>query len=165
MKLMISIASILLLVGCSSMNKTYQSQGIIYSKMSDIQFALIKSKLGINDQTQSQIVIADPSSLRIGNVDNVISGALLKNGISTISPDEFTKLTEDQTKKCILVEWGISGRNARSGGYSQEVTVLIKNASSKEMVYQGTGEYYGQTEVDDLRGALLAALKEFKLGN
>lgn len=119
----------------------------------------------MRDHTNSQVAVVNSSSLRIGNIENVISGHLLKNGISNVTLNEFSKFNSNQKSKCIIVEWGVSGRNARgsSGGYSQEVTVIIRNALSKELIYKGIGEYIGQTEIDDLRGALLAALKNFKI--
>lgn len=155
----------ILLIGCASMiNTTYQSHGTTYLPTENIQFALIKGKFEMGDQTQSQIALVDPSSLRIGTFESVITGHLLKNSISTISLEEYSKFTEDQINKCIIVEWGVSGRNSQGihGAYSQEVTVIIRRASSKELVYQGIGEYIGQTEIDDIKGALFAALKNFK---
>jgi len=100
----------------------------------------------------------------IGTVDNVIVGSLLKNEISTLSDNEFMKLSKQELNNSIIVEWGISGRiNRGKGAYSQEVTVLIRNASTRKLIYKGIGEYIGRTEIDDLRGALLAALKNFKI--
>ena len=164
MKFVTATVFSILLIGCASINTTYQSHGTTYSPTENIQFALIKGKFEMGDQTQSQIALVNPSSLRIGTVESVITGHLLKNGISTISLEEYSKFAADQINKCIIVEWGVSGRNSQGirGAYSQEVTVLIRRASSKELVYQGIGEYIGETEIDDIKGALFAALKNFK---
>ncbi len=61
---------------------------------------------------------------------------------------------------------GISGRNTKYGlrtllgleSYSQEVTVVLSDFLSREWVYKGVGEYMGRTELDDIKGALSAAL-------
>jgi len=167
MRAFFTLISIIILSGCASpasprINLTFQSDGTNYSSLEPIQYAFIKDKLDISDKTKSQVTLAGPSELRIGNIESVIKGSLLKHNISTISYDEFSKLTKDKISRCIIVEWGISGRNGRSdSGYSQEVTVLIKNASSGKLIYKGVGEYMGQTEIDDLKGALFAALKNF----
>lgn len=149
--------------GCESVNTTFKSTGSMLAPLVGVEYAVIKSTYDMKDKTSAQIVVTRPTQLRIGNLENVIVGTLLKHRISTISPSEFTQLGEEKQAKCLLVEWGVSGRNTRGqgSGFSQEVTVLVRNAGTGLLVYEGTGEYMGETEIDDLRGALLAALANF----
>ncbi|MFH1008912.1 MAG: hypothetical protein V1800_15665 [Candidatus Latescibacterota bacterium] len=165
MKIFFAVATIVFLSGCAyQVNVTYRSHGTTYASLETVKYAVIKGQFNMKDQTNSQVAVVNATALRIGNIESVITGSLLKNGISTMSSDELSELPQDQHARCIIVEWGISGRNSRGigAGYSQEVTVLIKNALSGELVYKGIGEYMGQTEIDDLKGALLAALKDFR---
>ena len=152
------------LTGCMATNSTYVRQGQLYKPIDSIQFATIKGLHTISDDADTQVSVTNTS---IAPIESVITGHLLKNGISTITSSELSKLNNSQLSKCITIEWGVSGRNSRgiigiSSGYSQEVTILMRNALSGELVYKGTGEYMGQTDTDDLKGALLAALSNFK---
>ena len=154
-------------MGCATkINVTFKSEGKIINKSQNIQFALIKKQKGLTNKESdvTQVSVQHNTQSRIGTVDNVIIGSLLKNDISTLSDNEFKKLSKENLLNSIIVEWGISGRiNRGDGAYSQEVTVLVRNASTRVLIYQGIGEYIGHTEIDDLRGALLAALKNFKV--
>lgn len=154
------IILVIALTGCVAINSTYVRQGQLYKPIDSIQFATIKNHHNISDDADTQISVTNTSSTPI---EGVISGYLLKNGISTISSAQLSKLNNSQLSKCLIVEWGVSGRNSRGIiGYSQEVTILMRNALSGELVYKGIGEYMGRTEKDDLKGALLAALTNFK---
>lgn len=155
------IAFIILLTGCSTLNTTYVQQGELYNSIEFIQFSTIKGLNNISDNSDTQVSVVSNS---VTPIESVITGHLLKNGISTVSPSKFSTFNDTQLLKSAIVEWGVSGRNSRgiSGAYSQEVTVLIRNASSGELIYKGTGEYLGTTDADDLKGALLAALANFK---
>lgn len=44
-------------------------------------------------------------------------------------------------------------------GYSLEVTVVLSDYLTGEVVYSGIGEHMGGTKKDDWRGAIQAALK------
>jgi len=153
-------------VSCATthLNTTYHSDGRFYQPAQKYRFAVIKRSFDMADNTGSQLALVT-SGLRVGDIEAVIRGHILKNGISTLNEQEYGKLKRNQKLRCLLIEWGISGRNARDkdGAYSQEVTVGITDAMSQELVYRGIGEYIGQTEIDDLRGALLAALKNFSM--
>lgn len=161
-------------VSCATthLNTTLHSEGKVYRSVQGYRFAIIKRYFDMTDKTRSQLALArqfstlaNQSELRIGDIEAVIRGHMLKNGISTLSAQEFIRLDKNQKRSCLVIEWDISGRNARGkeGAFSQEVTVGIKDAVSQEIVYRGVGEYFGQTQIDDLTGALLAALKNFSM--
>lgn len=157
------ITLVITLISCMPINTTYIKQGELYGPIDSIQFATIKGLNNINDNSDAQVSVVGSSP----PIEGVITGHLLKNGISTISNSKLSELNDKQLSKSAIVEWGVSGRNSRgitgiSSGYSQEVTVLIRNAFSGELLYKGTGEYMGATDSDDLKGALLAALANFK---
>ncbi len=166
-KVLLMVALALATAGCATVNKTYVSEGEMISPVSHIEFAVVSTKYDMSDRTGSQVTLASPSALRIGDIENVIVGHFIKLGISTISEEQLDSKTTQQKERCVVVEWGVSGRKSRgySGGYSQEVSILVRNANSGEMIYRGVGEYMGSTEVDDLRGALLAALENFVVEN
>jgi len=154
---------VIALSACAKINITYRSSGSMRGSIASAEFALIKSSYSLTDRTGAQLALTAPTQLRVGDVENVIVGTLLKHRISVLTKPEFDALEQSGRSKCLVVEWGASGRSARGtkAGFSQEVTVLIRNAHSGEIVYQGVGEYMGETEIDDLRGALLAALAGF----
>jgi hypothetical protein len=93
----------------------------------------------------------DPASL--------ISGVLLKNGVSRVysAPDK-------NQDKLLLVTWGISGTRkiGMLGAYSQEVSILIRQADNLEIVYKCTAEGIGSTEADDIREAVFSCLSGIK---
>jgi len=157
------ITLVITLTSCMPINTTYVKKGELYETIDSIQFATIKGLNNITDNSDAQISV-------VGNsppIESVITGHLLKNGISTIPNSKLSEFNNKQLSKSVIVEWGVSGRNSRgitgiSSGYSQEVTVLIRNAFSGVLLYKGTGEYMGATDSDDLKGALLAALANFK---
>jgi len=146
--------------GCGA--KVYQSEGKFFkNNINHIEYALIKNQKSMGNNNSTNI---NMESSRVMDVNSVIVGSLLKQGISTLNYDEFKKLSKESLKNCIILEWGMSGRDEKfGGGYSQEATVLIRSASTKKLIYRGLGEFMGHDEFDDVRGALLASLKKFKV--
>ena len=113
-----------------------------------------------SQELKSQITISSPMGMPYASMESIIEGAILKSGFTLLSQDELLSLPEDKVKKVLVSKWGISGRKDKAfGSYSQEVTVVLTDYITKEYVYRGIGEYMGASQLDDIKGALTAALE------
>jgi hypothetical protein len=166
MHLLFIAVSLLLTTGCS--NSVYKSTGNTY-KINDknYEYAIIKKQIRTTAQegadTEKYDIKINPKYAKIGAVDNVIIGTLLKQGLSIVTEEQLNALGENSKNFTLVVEWGVSGRDDKFMGYSQEVTVLIKDAVTRQIVYKGSGEGMGEDEIADVRIALEAALVNFNL--
>jgi hypothetical protein len=158
----------LFFIGCSS--TTYKSEGTVFiGDNSSYKYAFINNLAGSAGETNVEstkydIKINKENELNYGGVDNLIIGTLLKQGISIITEEDFALMKESKSGAILSVEWTVSGRQDRGfGSYSQEVVVIVKDAQTGVLIYKGVGEGMGMAEEDDIRIALLAALKRLKL--
>ena len=165
MKVIVMILLLVSVMGCTPriLNIPLKSEGTMYASAGAFEYAVIRGKFEMQDQTNAQVAVVGQSGLRIGTIESVIAGRLLKDNISTVTRDELAALTAEHRTRALVVEFGVSGRNpqGKKDAYSQEVIVLIKNFATGELVYKGVGEYMGSTEIDDVKGAILAALENF----
>jgi hypothetical protein len=142
-------------------NTTYNKQGIFNQNrpIQNYKYLFIQQS-SENQEPNSQITLANSNNMRYGNLNSIIAGAALKAGLTVIDERTLNALDSASLPKVLIAQWGISGRTTRDkrGTYSQEVTVVLSDFETKEAVYKGIGEYLGQTELDDLKGALGAAL-------
>ena len=113
----------------------------------------------LDDVSQSQVVLSEPSDLKVGSADSLLEGLLMKAGFSVLSMDELKRLPNDRKRETLVAKWAPAGRTNRGhlGGYSQEVIVTLSEHTTGSVVYRGVGEYIGRTEIDDIKGALQAA--------
>lgn len=89
------------------------------------------------------------------NPADVISGYMMKKGyicvpVSSIPPQE----------KTLLISYGESGRKFKGIGYSIEVTIQFLDAETHSLVLVESAEGMGETEVDDIRKAILKCMKK-----
>lgn len=87
------------------------------------------------------------------NASDVISGYLMKKGFVIVD-----KVPEDQSKKCVIVTFGESGRRNFKLGYTIEVTLQFLDGVTREPICVATGEGQGSTEADDIRIAITRCL-------
>ena len=168
---LLSIALLsLLFAGCGS--TTYKSEGTVYSNdNSSYRYAFIKNLAGSAGSSSKEeaisikydIKVNKESKLNYGGIDNFIIGALLKQGVSVITEEEFTSMERPKPATVLSVEWAVSGREEKAIGFSQEVILLAKDAQTGALIYKGLGEGMGALSEDDIRIALQAALRKFKL--
>ena len=160
------LAAFLLTAGC---NTTYNA-GSSLSPNADLpsyRYLLVPMH---DDSTRDR----EPSDSTRFGVETVISGAALKCGLAVVSDADLTDLSRDDRERVLIASWGVSGRTTRFSlfqttlygiplplpreGYSQEVSITLSDNTSKQWIYRGVGEYMGRTELDDIKGALTAAL-------
>ncbi|PTQ82396.1 hypothetical protein [Nitrosomonas ureae] len=155
MKILLSIFLSLVVVGCATI---YPASEIkppsIESRhpVSNYAIAIIQESETIN----STLVTTGVGYTKSTNPASLISGALLKRGVSRIYD-----IPDKNRDKLLLVTWGISGtRNIGIlGDYSQEVSILMRQADNLSTVYKCTAEGIGSTEADDIREAIFSCLK------
>lgn len=131
----------------------------------DIREPQIQSAIPINSYVlaiindgqaiHSAVASSGTAYTRSFDPDDAIAGVLLKHGISRIYEAPKTNLD-----KTLLITWGVSGsRNiGMLGAYSQEITILMRQADNSEVVYKCTAEGIGSTEADDIREATNSCL-------
>jgi hypothetical protein len=151
-------------INCSSVNTTYKMDSFFNPKISISNYSYLVVAENDNLEPSSQLTLSTSNDARFGNAKSIIEGYAMKCGFSVLSFKELSELPKDNIAKVLIAKWGISGRNSRtdlmsSGAYSQEVTVILSDYTSKEIVYRGIGEYMGRSELDDIKGALSAAMQ------
>lgn len=83
------------------------------------------------------------------NAGDLIRGYMMKKGFVIVDT-----VPEDQSKKCVIVSFGESGRRNLGLGYTIEVTLQFLDGFSREPICIVTGEGQGKTEADDIRIAV-----------
>lgn len=152
-------------VYCAAVNTTYKTDSFFNPRIPISNYSyLIVVGDDNNLEPSSQVTLSTPSDARFGNAKSVIEGHAMKCGLSVLTSRELSELPKENVARVLIAKWGISGRTPRrnamsDGAYSQEVTVILSDYTSKEMVYRGVGEYMGRSELDDIKGALSAAMK------
>ena len=91
--------------------------------------------------------------------DDLIEGILLKKGIVRLN-----ELPEQERENYLISKFAISGkRSVNFGmGYTMEVTIILMNAKTLDIVYSCTAEGIGSTEVDDVRSAIINCMSSLK---
>jgi hypothetical protein len=92
------------------------------------------------------------------NPGSMIEGLLLKRGIISVS-----SVDNEKAGKTLIVRYGESGRRdilGGLGGYTLEVTIMMIDASTDEIVYSCVAEGQGSTETDDIREAVHRCLAD-----
>lgn len=102
----------------------------------------------------NQFVVYGSTVTKSVNPANVISGILMKNGL-TIIPE----ITDEIRDRTIIVNYGETGRRNVFWGYTIEITLQILSADTHEVLCTCTAEGMGETEADDIRIAITRALK------
>lgn len=95
------------------------------------------------------------------NPTELIEGILLRKNVVRVA----SKSDTPDLKRTLLVRWGISGRRdvlLGLGGYAQEVTMALLDASNMQPLYTCTAEGIGETEADDIRKAITNCLSGLK---
>lgn len=88
----------------------------------------------------------------------LIEGLLLKKGIVRIPASE-----PKFAPQLLIAKYGVSGkRELGRGAYTQEVTINLLDANSYAPIFTCSAEGFGQTEVDDIRDAIIRCLDGLK---
>lgn len=88
------------------------------------------------------------------NPSSIISGILFKNGYIQVN-----EVMSDNLNQTMIVNFGETGRRNVNMGYSIEVTIQFISAATQLPICTCTAEGQGATEADDVREAILRALK------
>jgi len=136
-----SLLSAVLLVGCT----TYQSNFEMDSKRP------LEAYDGF---------FIDPKSKQNQVVDEVLTRTFEDVGFQKRGFFDLKNMDRTSESATLKVWWDVTEVTSRvgGGGYSQEITLVMRDLISDEPVYIGTGEYMGLTDADDLRGAMIATL-------
>ncbi|MBL4911329.1 MAG: hypothetical protein JKX78_15130 [Alteromonadaceae bacterium] len=145
---------LLALSGCSSINPSgdiLPPEINSYIPIDNYSFVLINESETVN----SAVANESGGYTRTVDPDEAIAGVLLKMGVIRIYETPDTNLD-----KVALVSYGVSGtRNiGLMGAYSQEVTIVIREVNSTNLIYQCSAEGIGSTEADDIRNAISSCL-------
>jgi S1-C subfamily serine protease len=73
--------------------------------------------------------------------------------------EDFNKQTESIKKKTLVLSWAVTNRTDFFSGYSQEVTIVMKDYNTRDIVYKGVGDYMGRDDLGDKIGAIKLALE------
>lgn len=110
---------------------------------------------------QYKFILVDPENPKVPgfNVNSLIEGIFFKHGFTAINSPK--SLSNHDLQQTLVASWRETGRNTRALGlgYSVEITVLVTDYLTKQVVYQGVGESMGKTVADDVSGAIIAAFK------
>lgn len=88
----------------------------------------------------------------------LIENMFLEQGFTPIQ--SLQGLSKPDRLKTAVVQWRKTDTIPNVlGGYSVEITILVTDLVSKEIVYQGLGDHRGATETGDHEGAITAALE------
>lgn len=112
-----------------------------------------------SQSTPPQAAVVEAKQVRFGSVDNLLEGLLMRIGLSVVARPELERLPESARPTALIAKWAVAGRTNRfAGGYSQQVIVTLSAYDTGDVIYRGTGEHMGHTEIDDVKGALEAAM-------
>lgn len=159
MVILISLAVTICFLGCT----TYKSEFIAPSEKSISEYQYIY----VDPENPKLEVLApsdgeeyDSSSTRIEYIsfNELIENIFAQHGFKPIQ--SVNNLPKQDLAKTAVVQWRRTNTTPNElGGYSIEVTVLVTDFFSLEVIYQGVGDYMGMTEIGDQKGAIIAALK------
>lgn len=157
MKKIISLLFIssLLLYGCSvarHSNATKNASLDKYKYFSVIGTMPVNSSTGIIYGSNGYVY--GSSSSRSTNPADIISGYLMKMGLVRLQ-----SVSDNTADKTLIVSYGENGKHAEWIGTSKEITLQFLDGATNEIVATSTAAGMGYTESDDVRKAVLRALK------
>lgn len=135
------VVAMLLLAGCA----TYQSEGLL----------IFNEELSF---PYKHVAISPESS---SSVMGALSLELKSKGYTVYKSLAFHNVVGIQPGNPILVfVCRDAGRTDRGGGWSQSVECICYDLHTKEIIYEGAGEYMGMSVAEDYRGATREALRK-----
>lgn len=151
MKILMVILAFTFLSGCSSAVKLLPPETTQKKSLSEYKFVIIPR--------EKKIVYASSSVSKEMFPDDLIEGVLLKKGIVRLS-----ELPEKNTELFLIAKFAVSGKRSvyLGMGYTMEVTIVLMEAETLNIVYSCTAEGLGSTEVDDIRAAIINCMSGLK---